>query len=97
MNLKDELFGLTAKLNESAIDYAVCGGLAMAIHGFVRATLDIDILIREEDLAEVEQLAEEVGFNLPSGFSPFDTGRRRNERSFKFQRLWVIQLCHWTF
>ncbi len=44
--LLDELSQLISALNENEIEYAVCGGLALAIHGFARATLDIDILIQ---------------------------------------------------
>lgn len=47
--LLDELSQLISALGENEIEYAVCGGLSMAIHGFARATLDIDILIRLEN------------------------------------------------
>lgn len=67
MNLEQELLSLTRRLNTEDIDYAVCGGLAMAIHGFVRGTKDIDILIRKEDLPRVEKIAEAAGFIIPFG------------------------------
>ena len=35
-------------LNRQGIDYAVCGGISMAIHGLPRFTRDIDLLIRPE-------------------------------------------------
>ena len=71
MNLKDELLGLMTALNDANLSYAVCGGLALMIHGFVRATEDIDLLILEEDLSEVLRVAESVGFWIPSGKMPF--------------------------
>jgi hypothetical protein len=37
--LLDELSQLISALDENEIEYAVCGGLSMAIHGFVRATV----------------------------------------------------------
>jgi len=43
--LLDELSQLISALNENKIEYAICGRLSLAIHGFARATLDIDILI----------------------------------------------------
>ena len=50
MSLLKELSALVSALDENEIEYAVCGGLAMAVHGFARATLDIDLLIRPESL-----------------------------------------------
>ena len=40
--LTDELLELLARLTDAGIDYAVCGGLAMAVHGYPRATMDIE-------------------------------------------------------
>ncbi|HEX8564583.1 MAG TPA: DUF6036 family nucleotidyltransferase [Pyrinomonadaceae bacterium] len=62
--LIDELNQLISALNENEIEYAVCGGLSMAIHGFVRATVDIDILIQPESLEKVYKIAEEKGFDI---------------------------------
>ncbi|NOT58834.1 MAG: hypothetical protein HOP19_01280 [Acidobacteria bacterium] len=45
LNLYEELKLLIARLNESGESYALCGGLAMAVHGVPRATVDIDLLI----------------------------------------------------
>lgn len=62
--LLDELSQLISALDENGIEYAVCGGLAMAIHGFVRATLDIDILIQVESLEKAYEIAAENGFDI---------------------------------
>ena len=62
--LIDELSGLIYTLNENGVEYAVCGGLSMAIHGFARATLDIDVLIREESLEKAYEIAAEKGFDI---------------------------------
>ena len=45
MDILDELKTLTKTLKEENIEYALCGGLALAIYAFPRATLDIDIMI----------------------------------------------------
>ncbi|MEZ6128256.1 MAG: nucleotidyl transferase AbiEii/AbiGii toxin family protein [Planctomycetaceae bacterium] len=87
MNLKEDLLALTRALNASEIDYAVCGGLAMAIHGFVRATKDIDILIRREDLQRVEALAEAAGFVIPAGIIPFGTGTSDAREIFRISKV----------
>jgi hypothetical protein len=64
LDLYQELMELTRELTRRNIDYAVCGGVAMAVHGFPRATVDIDILIREADLQAVESIAELLGYRF---------------------------------
>ena len=71
MNLKDELLNLVRALNEAKLEYAVCGGLAMTIHGFVRSTQDIDLLVRQEQLTPILETVKTVGFWIPSGRMPF--------------------------
>ena len=36
----------------------------MTIHGFPRATMDIDVMVRGEDLAEGWRIAEDLGYNV---------------------------------
>jgi cellobiose-specific phosphotransferase system component IIB len=62
--LLDELSQLISALDENKIEYAVCGGLALAIHGFTRATLDIDILIQPESLEKAYRVGAENGFDI---------------------------------
>lgn len=62
--LLDELSQLISALDENEIEYAVCGGLSMAIYGFARATLDIDVLIRSESLEKAYKTAAEKGFDI---------------------------------
>lgn len=50
MDLRQELLKLVAALQQAGIDYAVCGGFAVAIHGYPRLTTDIDLLIRSVNL-----------------------------------------------
>ncbi len=44
------LENLTRRLDEEKIPYALVGGLALAAHGFVRMTQDVDILMTREGL-----------------------------------------------
>lgn len=62
--LFDELNGLTELLEKNKIEYAVCGGLALAIHGFPRATFDIDILIQPESLDKAYEIAAEKEYDI---------------------------------
>ena len=66
-----ELKRIINALNESRIDYAVCGGWAMAIHGVPRATVDIDLLISESSLPKVFEIAKQNDYwleGLPMSF-----------------------------
>lgn len=62
--LFEELTKLVEAFEENEIEYAVCGGLAMAIHGFVRATLDIDLLILSDSLERAYEVAARLGFDI---------------------------------
>lgn len=62
--LYDELRDLIAALNREGIEYALCGGIAMAIHGRPRATVDIDLLILGESLSDTLRIAGELGYTV---------------------------------
>ena len=63
-NLVQELAALIRRFREDQIDYAICGGVAMALHGFTRATEDTDVLIEAESLPRIRVLALQCGFRL---------------------------------
>jgi len=85
-NLIDEFKNLTETLNRTGIEYAVCGGWAMAIHGLPRATMDIDILILADDLERVWQLAKEMGYDVEGLPLHFDNGIIEIRRISKIDR-----------
>lgn len=72
MDFFQELKDLVSTLEARAIDYALCGGVALAIHGAPRATQDIDLLARPEDLDRLREAARSCGFRLES--LPMDFG-----------------------
>ena len=49
------LQNLTRRLEEERIPYALIGGLALAAHGFVRMTQDVDLLMTREGLKSFKQ------------------------------------------
>ena len=51
MDLLEELKKICEKLDQNNIEYALCGGLALAVYAKPRATLDIEYLksISDED------------------------------------------------
>ncbi len=74
MDLYQELFSLTAALNEVGIPYTICGGLAVALHGYPRFTQDIDLLILPEDELRTLSAAEGLGFVIKAGRLPIGVG-----------------------
>ena len=73
-DIDEELFKLAAVLSESEIEYALCGGMAMAVHGRLRTTIDIDLLIQSDSLDEVLRIAKSLGYNLRGKDMSFANG-----------------------
>ncbi len=48
-------------LDRKGIDHAIVGGVAVCLHGYRRNTVDLDLLIRSEDSAEVRSALESDG------------------------------------
>lgn len=61
-DLFEELMLVNKTLREAGVEFAVCGGMAMAIHGFPRATVDLDILIRPESLDVAFEAVRPLGY-----------------------------------
>jgi hypothetical protein len=55
---------LIAAFDDHHIDYALCGGLAMAVYDRARATVDIDVLILSESLDQVIPIATKLGYGI---------------------------------
>lgn len=64
LDLFDEFRALIERLDIERLEYAVCGGMAMAIHGLLRTTIDIDLLIPTESLDGLMEIARESGYNI---------------------------------
>ena len=74
MELIEEFSELVAAFKKENIDYALCGGLAMAVYAIPRATVDIDILIPPEILEKAKSVANELGFKIDAGLMEFCDG-----------------------
>ncbi len=76
--LLDEFKAISLALNNAGIEYAVCGGWAMAIHGLPRATMDIDLLVLADDFEAAWSIAKKFGYDiegLPLHFDPVEIRR----------------------
>lgn len=70
----EEFQNLIKKLNAEKIDYAICGGWAMAIHGAPRATIDIDLLVLTENLEKVWKITESLDYGIEGSPLSFNEG-----------------------
>jgi hypothetical protein len=72
LDLYEELTAVAGALEAGHVDYALCGGLAVAVHGAPRFTKDIDLLIQPADAIRAKAIAKALGFvaeSLPMRFA----------------------------
>jgi hypothetical protein len=88
MDLVAELANVSRALDRAGVAYAVCGGIAVTIHGHVRATKDIDLLIRPEDRDRALETVATLGFDraaLPMTFGAGTPSERHVQRVTKLE------------
>lgn len=86
MDLKRELLDVVQCLEERGVPYALCGGMAVVLHGYPRLTRDIDLLIRPEDLKAAREALAELGYTLEGGIIPFEAGRPHERQVFRVSK-----------
>jgi hypothetical protein len=64
----------TSALERAGVEYALVGGLALAVWGAPRATKDIDLLVRPEALAQAMSAVATLHFVLAAGPMHFRDG-----------------------
>lgn len=64
LDLYEELKNLITEFDRHHIDYALCGGIALAIYDHPRATVDIDLLILSESLDDVMAIAKALHYTI---------------------------------
>ncbi len=75
LELITEFARVAEALRGKRLRYALAGGLAMAVHGFARATKDIDFLVHPLDLDRVRRALATAGFRVRSEVMTFkETG-----------------------
>jgi hypothetical protein len=74
LDLFKELVSVVSALETEGVEYALCGGLAMAIWSHPRATVDIDLLIEPESVEKVERIAESLGYTIKARPMSFASG-----------------------
>jgi hypothetical protein len=77
VNLVDELHAISAALVDAGLRHAVCGGVAVTVHGATRSTKDIDILILPGDLSRALEVVRPLGYRFAALPMVFDEGTER--------------------
>ena len=64
MYFSDDMRELVLLFKKHGVDYAVCGGFAVAHYGFVRMTMDFDLLVNpsQDNAKRIMSALEEFGF-----------------------------------
>lgn len=86
-SMMDAYREMTHVLNAFArarISYAICGGVALCIHGFERCTTDMDVLILPRNIPAAKKAARAVGFRAERLLS---ATRRDQESGFRVYRM----------
>lgn len=85
------------KFNNAGVKYAIVGGVAVNLHGHVRMTVDLDIILEMEDnnLAKAVTILKESGFSCkipvdPMGLADANTRndwiKNKNLKALNFYR-----------
>jgi hypothetical protein len=88
VNLVDDLHAIAAALERESIPYAVCGGVAVTIHGATRTNKGIDMLVRRSDVVRVLDAVRPLGYAfaaLPMTFDAVAANERHAQRVTKIE------------
>lgn len=83
MSLIVELENIVKACNAAGVDYAICGGLALTIHGYPRMTFDIDLLVLPEMIDKITEVVQSLGFVIPAMPMWFNQGTMEVRRFSK--------------
>jgi len=90
----EEVFG---RLNKAKVDYVVVGGVALVLHGVVRLTADLDLMIhlQRKNLEKFLDVMKDLGFKprIPVA-SETILDRAERERLHKEKHMEVFSFYH---
>lgn len=87
LDLEVELLGIVDALHACQVPYALCGGLALAIHGYPRATKDIDLLVEATEIEHAFSAVKNAGFSLRAGPIPLGIATLHPQRLFRATKV----------
>ena len=90
--LTEQLKALAARFNEVGLQYALCGGMAVAAYGYVRFTKDIDFIIGKSSVDLAKEAAKSCGYWIDNGVLPFPQSRFDAYRLAKIEMNEVLPI-----
>lgn len=87
LDIIEELEAIIDAFDAEGIEYAVCGGLAVGILGLPRATKDIDLLVRREDVDRAKATVKAIGFDIPAKRMVFRQGAPDEQEMHRQSKL----------
>ncbi len=87
LDIEAELLMVVDALAAGRVPYALCGGLALAVHGFPRATKDIDVLVEASQVEMAFEAVHKAGFTLRAGPMPLGVGTENPQRLFRATKV----------
>lgn len=87
LDLYEELASIVDTLESYGLPYALCGGIAMSVHGFTRATEDIDLFVPPQDVEAVEEAVATLGYVIKAQPMRFNDGAMQIRRVSKIDRI----------
>lgn len=99
-DLLTELRCITDALDLARVDYALCGGVALAIHGIPRATIDIDMLVTPDQVPAAAEVLAQLGYRLAAAPMTLAGGAVASSRLVKpepdSEDVLLVDLLHVT-
>ena len=96
MDLYEQLAMIVQELDAEGIPYALCGALALAVHGVPRATSDIDLIVPRDDAEAVRRATRRAGYvfealpmRFPSGIEVQRFSKIVDGRPLMLDILWA--------
>jgi len=87
VNLVDELHGIASALVTAGVRHAVCGGVAVTVHGATRSTKDIDVLVEPADLHRAIEAVRPLGYAFAALPMIFDEGTERERHVQRVSKI----------
>ncbi|MEZ4408322.1 MAG: hypothetical protein R3A52_17865 [Polyangiales bacterium] len=87
MDLLAQFEAIVDALTRARVEFAVCGGLAVNVHGHVRATMDVDLLLPSAQVDAALSALKPLGYEFDGGVLPFDTGTEREREIRRVTRI----------
>jgi len=81
MILYEEIF---RKFEERGVKYIIVGGMAVNVHGYIRATTDLDILteMSDDNLAKIVNILKEEGYKIKQLVDPIGIAEEKTRRDW---------------